>query len=108
MPPPDSDSIVLNTEKVWPTSNLTAYIGDISTLPQDLQTVIAQRFPKKAGPESANVIFAGAGDVTANADKLAQAAANGAFVVVPSGVDLALVGAAPMLAEADVPAELVL
>ena len=86
VPPADSDSIVLNTDKEWTKSDLTAFIGDLSALPQELQTEIAQRFPKKAGLEAATVIFAGASDVAAQAARLAQAASGGAFVVVPAGV----------------------
>ena len=97
VPPADSNSIVLNTDKDWTKSDLTAFIGDMSALPQELQTVIAQRFPKKAGLEAATVIFAGASDVAAQAARLAQAASGGAFVVVPAGVDLSQVGAAPMV-----------
>ena len=92
-----SNSIVLNTDKEWATSNLSAYIGDISVLPQDLQNVISQRFPKKASLESADVIIAGAGDVAANADKIAKAANGGAFVVTPANVDFSLLGATPMI-----------
>ena len=93
----DSDSIVLNTDKEWTTSDLSAYVGDISVLPQDLQTVISQRFPKKTGLENATVIFAGASDMTANADKIANALEGGAFLVTPAGVDLSPLGARPFL-----------
>ena len=96
-PSPDSNSIVLNTDKEWAVSSLTAYIGDISALPSVLQTVIARRFPNKTSLASANVIFAGASELAANAAKYAQAAADGAFVIVPAGVDLSLLGAKPLL-----------
>lgn len=51
----NGNSIVVNPDKEWTTSALSAYIGNISALPQDLQTVIRQRFPKQASMESATV-----------------------------------------------------
>ncbi len=84
----EGNSIVINPYKQWNTSKLPAYIGDISALPKDLQTVVRQRFPKQVSMEAAGVIIAGASDIAANTDKLALAAENGAFVIVPSNVEV--------------------
>ena len=94
----NGNSIVVNPDKEWTTSALSAYIGNISALPQDLQTVIRQRFPKQASMESANVIIVGADEVAANAELLKEAAAAGAFIIVPGNVDLTPLGADPLLA----------
>lgn len=80
----EGNNIVVNQYKQWNTSKQPAYIGDISAFPEDLQTVIRQRFPRQVSMDAANVIIVGANDLAANHDKLAQAAENGAFVIVPS------------------------
>lgn len=92
-----SNSILLNPNKQWKTSQIAAYIGDISSYPQELQTVIRQRFPNPAEVEGAGVIFAGRSDLAANGAKIAKAATAGACVIVPAGVDLSMVGANPLL-----------
>ena len=92
------NNIVLNTHKKWTTSKLPAYIGDISSLPQELQAVIQQRFPKSVDIDRAHVLFVGPGDMAAQENKIRKAADAGAFIVSPKGVDLSIIGASPMLA----------
>jgi len=91
------NNIVVHPYKQWKASNLPAYIGNISALPQDLQTVIRQRFPKRVGMQAAAVIFAGPSDLTANTDLLAEKAEQGAFVVSSGDALGALPGADPMI-----------
>ena len=100
IPMPEGNNIYVNPNTHWPASNTPAYIGDISSYPLALQEVIRQRFPKQAGIETAGVIFVGAGEVSANAGKLADAALSGSFVVAPSLSQLALLGANPKMAPA--------
>ena len=92
----EGNSIILNPYKQWRTSSLPAYIGDISSMPKDMQTVIRQRFPKQVGLDAAGIIFAGASDLLANRDKLAAAAAGGSYVVIPGNGDASLLGANPL------------
>ena len=99
---PDSDgkswnTIHLNPNKTWTRSRIPAYVGDISAFPPQLQRVINQRFANRAQLGSSGVIIVGMNDVTANAKAISAAAASGAFVVVPSNVDLSLLGADPLL-----------
>ena len=92
-----SDNIYVNPNTHWTKSNTPAYIGDISAYPTALQEVIRQRFPKRVSMETAGVIFAGEGEVSANAEKLASAAVSGAFVVVPAISQLSQLGANPKM-----------
>ena len=41
----NGNNISLNTDKEWTTCQLPTFIGNISTLPADLQNVIRKRFP---------------------------------------------------------------
>ena len=93
----DGNNIVVNPNKQWTNSKLPVYFGDLSAYPQDLQNVIRQRFSKEVGLDAAGIVFAGANDLTAHADKLAEVAANGAFIVVPAGTDLSQLGVDPLI-----------
>ena len=84
----EGDNIVVNHYKQWHTSKLPAYIGDISALPEELQAVIRQRFPKAVTLDAAGVIIAGASDFAANTDQLARAVENGAFVITPASLEV--------------------
>ena len=95
-PVEEGNSIILNPYKQWRTSSLPAYIGDISSMPKDMQTVIRQRFPKQVGIDAAGIIFAGVSDLSANAEKLALAAQGGSYVVIPGNGDASLLGANPL------------
>ncbi len=92
------NSILLNPNRQWKTSQLPAYIGDISAFPQEMQTVIRQRFPNLVGLEGAAVIFAGTSDMASNAAKLKKAAESGACVIAPGNVSLSFLGADPLMA----------
>ena len=92
------NNIYVNPNTHWPPSNTPAYIGDISAYPQELQTVIKQRFSKQVSMETAGVIFAGPSELSAHADKLTDAANSGAFVVTPTVSQLSLLGANPKMA----------
>ena len=92
------NNIYVNPNTHWTNSNTPAYIGDISAYPQALQDVILRRFPRRAGIETAGVIFAGPGELSANAGELTAAANSGAFVVSPSLASLSLLGANPKMA----------
>ena len=92
------NNIYVNPNTHWPPSNTPAYIGDISAYPQELQSVIKQRFSKQVSMETAGVIFAGPGELSAHADKLTDAANAGAFVVTPTVSQLSLLGANPKMA----------
>lgn len=72
---------------VWETSELSAYIGDINYLPEELRDVIHRRFPLKAGIESANVIFVGTSELSTNYELLRSAAAAGKYIVIPGTAD---------------------
>lgn len=95
--------ILLNTHKVWNPFDLPAYIGDISYLPADLQTVINQRFPNHGDIGFAKVLFIGAADMAADAEQLKQAAEEGAFIVYPDNVDPATLGIQPLLSTFEEP-----
>lgn len=84
------NSIVVNPYKQWTTSRLPAYVGDISYLPEQLQAVVRQRFPRQVSLEAAQVIFAGAGDIAASGNKLDQAVSAGKYVIFPGGSQEAL------------------
>ncbi|MDY6417202.1 MAG: hypothetical protein SPK76_06360 [Bacteroidales bacterium] len=92
------NNIYVNPNTHWPPSKTPAYIGDISAYPQELQTVIKQRFSKQVSMETAGVIFAGPSELSAHADKLTDAANSGAFVVTPTVSQLSLLGANPKMA----------
>lgn len=91
------NGIVLNTNKQWTTSKLPTYIGDISFLPQELQTVIHQRFPEKSNMDDACVILVGAKELADNSELLNAAAKDGAFVTVFGDTDYSLLGEAPLV-----------
>ena len=95
---PEGPHIVLNTAAKWNQFHLPAYIGDLSAYPADLQTVINDFFPRRSTLEDAKVLFVGAGELTANAAALADAADRGAFVVFPGSVDAAPAGLSPVVA----------
>ncbi len=95
-PEENGNSILINPYKQWRTSSLPAYIGDISSMPKDLQNVIRQRFPKQVGLDAAGIIFAGTSDLLSNKDKFAAAAAGGSYVVIPGNGDASLLGTNPM------------
>ena len=92
---PEGPRIVLNTAAKWNQFHLPAYIGDLSAYPADLQTVINDFFPRRSTLEDAKVLFVGAGELTANAAALADAADRGAFVVF---LDAAPAGLSPVVA----------
>lgn len=92
------NNIYVNPNTHWTNSNTPAYIGDISAYPQALQDVILRRFPRRAGIETAGVIFAGPGELSANAGELTAAANSGAFIVSPTLASLSLLGANPKMA----------
>ena len=77
----NGNNISLNTDKEWTTCQLPTFIGNISTLPADLQNVIRKRFPNTADRAGAKVIFVSAGDFISDSDTFAEEAANGAFIV---------------------------
>ena len=100
----EGNTIVLNPYKQWTTSKLPAYIGDLSALPQDLQNVIRQRFPRQVSLDAAVVVFSGAADLTAHANLLADKAADGAFVVTIRSTTLSLPGVNPVVTAPDLAA----
>ena len=93
----EGNSLVLNPNKQWNTSNLPAYIGDISAFPADLQSVIRVRFPRQVSMEAAGVFFVSPGEITANAALLSEAAANGAFIVTSGIMDFSQLGNTPLV-----------
>lgn len=97
------NDIVVNTSKIWETSELPAYIGDISYLPKELQGIIRQRFPESASIERANIIFVGASELSTNYEILQTAAAAGKFVVIPGNADYTVLGvdADPIISPSD-------
>ena len=91
----EGNSIVLNPNKQWETSRVPAYIGDISAFPADLQSVIRLRFPRQVTMDAAGIIIVSAAEIAANSEALSEAAANGAFIVVPGAMDFSLLGDVP-------------
>ena len=57
VPPADSNSIVLNTDKDWTKSDLTAFIGDLSALPQELQTEEMDRILREGSEVSPDSVL---------------------------------------------------
>lgn len=84
--------IIVNTNKAWETSQLPAYIGDISYFPEEMQGIIRQRFPEMASIERANIIFVGSSELAANYKLLQDAAAAGKYIVFPGDADYTLLG----------------
>ncbi len=74
---------MVNPYKQWATSKLPAYIGDISSLPAELQEVIRERFPRLVSKENARVLILSKEEAQSNDAAIVAAADNGAFVVYP-------------------------
>ncbi|MBQ9659851.1 MAG: hypothetical protein IJV37_01115 [Bacteroidales bacterium] len=94
----DGHHIVLNKAPNWNYFDLPAYVGDLSAYPAELQTVINEFFPRRAGIPDAKVIFLSASEMTANSSELAEALDKDAFVIYPGPADASLLGINPVIA----------
>lgn len=99
----EHNNIIVNTNKAWETSELPAYIGDISYFPEELQSIIRKRFPENASIERAYVIFVGKSELATNYELLRDAAADGKYIVIPGDADYTLLGggADPMISPSE-------
>ena len=79
----EGNTILINPYKQWTTSKLPAYIGNISSLPAELQEVIRERFPHQVSKEAARVLILGKEEAQSNDAATVAAANKGAFVVYP-------------------------